>query len=40
MFPKGMVNDTQIIATVLSSDAETDLSFWGISGASMALMMA
>jgi len=40
MFPKWMVNDTQIIATVLSSDAETDLSFWGISWASLSLMMA
>ncbi len=40
MFPKGMVNDTQIIATVLSSDAETDLSFWGIIWASLSLMMA
>ena len=40
MFPKGMINDTQIIASVLSSDAITDLSFWGIIGASLSLQMA
>jgi polyribonucleotide nucleotidyltransferase len=40
MFPKGMINDTQIIASVLSSDAITDLSFWGIIGASISLQMA
>ncbi len=40
MFPKWIINDTQIIATVLSSDAETDLGFWGIIGASLALQMA
>jgi polyribonucleotide nucleotidyltransferase len=40
MFPKGIVNDTQIIATVLSSDDSNDLGAWGISGASLALMMA
>ncbi len=40
MFPKWMVNDTQIIATVLSSDAETDISFWGIIWASLSLIMA
>ena len=40
MFPKWIVNDTQIIATVLSSDAETDLSFWWIIWASLSLMMA
>jgi polyribonucleotide nucleotidyltransferase len=35
-----MINDTQIIASVLSSDAITDLSFWGIIGASLSLQMA
>ena len=40
MFPKGMINDTQIIASVLSSDSITDLSFWGIIGASLSLQMA
>ena len=40
MFPKGMINDTQIIASVLSSDSITDLSFWWIIGASLSLQMA
>ena len=40
MFPKWMINDTQIIASVLSSDWITDLSFWGIIGASLSLQMA
>ncbi len=40
MFPKWIVNDTQIIATVLSSAWEKELWTWGITGASMGLMMA
>ncbi len=40
MFPKGIINDTQIIASVMSSDAITDLSFWGIMWASLSLQMA
>ena len=28
MFPKGIVNDTQIIASVLSATGETELGFW------------
>jgi polyribonucleotide nucleotidyltransferase len=40
MFPKGIVNDTQIIATTLSSNGEKNLGPWGIVGASVALMMA
>ena len=40
MFPKGIVNDTQIIATVLSSDDSKELWDWGITGASLSLMMA
>lgn len=39
MFPKGIVNDTQILATVLSSDNSRELGAWGITGASIALMM-
>lgn len=39
MFPKGFINDTQIIATALSSSNESDLWFFGITGASLALMM-
>lgn len=40
MFPKGIINDTQILATVLSSDNSKELGSWGITGASLALMMA
>ena len=40
MFPKGIVNDTQIIATVLSSAGEKELWTWWITGASLGLMMA
>jgi polyribonucleotide nucleotidyltransferase len=40
MFPKGFINDTQIIATALSSSNESDLGFLGITGASLALMMS
>ncbi len=40
MFPKGIVNDTQIIATVLSSNAEIELWFRGITWASLTLMMS
>lgn len=39
MFPKGIINDTQIMATVLSANDDTaELGFWGITGASLALM--
>ena len=38
MFPKGIVNDTQIIACVLSSDNSRELGSWGITGASLALL--
>lgn len=40
MFPKWIVNDVQIICTVLSSNGETDLGFWWIIGASLWLMMS
>jgi len=40
MFPKGIINDTQIIATVLSSDGNSEQGSWGITSASLALMMA
>lgn len=39
MFPKGFINDVQIIATALSATNESDLWFFGITGASLALMM-
>ena len=40
MFPKWIVNDTQIIATVLSSTGEKELWTWWITWASLGLMMA
>ena len=40
MFPKWMINDTQIIASVLSNDGISDLGFWGIIWASLSLQMA
>lgn len=39
MFPKGFINDVQIIATALSATNESDLWFFGITWASLALMM-
>lgn len=40
MFPKWIVNDTQIIASVLSSNWESELWFFWITWASLALMMS
>lgn len=40
MFPKWIVNDTQIIATVLSASWERELGFWWITWASLSLTMA
>lgn len=40
MFPKGIINDTQIIASVLSSSWEKELGFWWIVWASLGLMIA
>ncbi len=40
MFWKGIVNDTQIICTVLSSDNASELGSWWISSASLALLLA
>ncbi len=40
MFPKWIINDTQIIATVLSASWEKELWFWWIVWASLGLMMA
>lgn len=39
MFPKWIINDTQIIANVLSSDWVSDMWAWWITWASLALMM-
>jgi len=40
MFPKGFINDTQIIASVFSSDGESDIGFYGIIGSSLGLMQS
>ncbi|MDD2745594.1 MAG: polyribonucleotide nucleotidyltransferase, partial [Candidatus Gracilibacteria bacterium] len=40
MFPKGVQNEVQIIATILSSSGLSDFGFWGITGASLARMLA
>lgn len=40
MFPKWFINDTQIIATALSSSNENDLWFFWITWASLALLMS
>lgn len=40
MFPKGIVNDTQVIVTVLSASWERELGFWWIVWASLTFMMA
>jgi len=39
MFPKWIINDTQILLTVLSSTWEKELWSWGVTSASLALMM-
>ena len=40
MFPKGIINDTQIICNVLSSDNNSEQGSWGITSASLGLLMA
>ena len=40
MFPKWIVNDTQVICSVLSSNWEIDLGFWWVLWASLGLMMS
>lgn len=40
MFPKGIINDTQILLTVLSATWEKDLGSWWITSASLWLMMS
>ncbi|MFZ4461189.1 MAG: polyribonucleotide nucleotidyltransferase [Patescibacteria group bacterium] len=40
MFPKGVLNEVQIISTILSSSGLSDFGFWGITGASLSLMLA
>ncbi len=40
MFPKWIINDTQIIVSVLSANWEKDLGSWWITTASLSLMMS
>ena len=40
LFPKGMVNDVQVISLVLSSDGENDSDILALNGASAALSMS
>jgi len=40
LFPKGMVNDIQVIATVLSTDGENDSDVLAVNGASTALSIS
>ena len=40
MFPKGIINDTQIICSVFSSDNNSEQGSWGITSASLGLLMA
>ena len=40
LFPKGFLNETQVVATVLSSDQQGDPSILGIIGASTALQIS
>ena len=40
MFPKGTRTDVQIISTIMSSSGESDFGFFGITGASLSLMLA
>lgn len=40
MFPKGIINDTQVICNVFSSDNNSEQGSWGITSASLGLLMA
>lgn len=40
MFPKGFINDTQVIVTALSSNGIQDVGFYGITWASLGLLMS
>lgn len=40
MFPKGVLNEVQIISTILSSSGLADFGYMGITGASLALLLA
>jgi len=40
MFPKGIINDTQVICSVFSNDNASEQGSWGITSASLGLLMA
>ena len=40
MFPKGTRTDTQIISTIMSSSGLSDFGFYGVTGASLSVMLA
>ena len=40
MFPKGTRTDTQIISTIMSSSGLSDFGWYGITGASLSVMLA
>ncbi|MDD2486776.1 MAG: polyribonucleotide nucleotidyltransferase [Candidatus Gracilibacteria bacterium] len=40
MFPKGTVNEVQIISSIMSSSGISDYGFYGVTGASLALMLS
>lgn len=40
MFPKWVTNEVQIISTILSSSGSSDYGFYGVTGASLSLMLS
>lgn len=40
LFPKGMINDVQVVLTILSADEQTDLGALAITASSLAVMKA
>lgn len=40
MFPKGVLNEVQVISTIMSSSGLSDYGFYGVTGASLALMLS
>lgn len=40
MFPKGVINEVQVISTIMSSAENADFGFWGITGASLSLLLS
>jgi polyribonucleotide nucleotidyltransferase len=40
MFPKGVLNEVQVISTIMSSSGLSDYGFYGVTGASLVLMLS